>query len=83
MITRRERWLCSLYESGVWIDRVVTHIDDETEIKKIRSEIAELYEVKPLYPGLYSTDVSCRLGTSPRGDYTGSLSSAAFCNVKL
>ena len=36
-----------------WIDRVVTHIDDEAEIGKVRAEITELCEEKPLYPGLY------------------------------
>ncbi|RKJ75870.1 serine hydroxymethyltransferase, partial [Pyramidobacter sp. CG50-2] len=36
-----------------WIDRVVTHIDDEAEIGKVRAEITELCEAKPLYPGLY------------------------------
>ena len=36
-----------------WIDRVVTHIDDEAEIGKVRAEITELCAAKPLYPGLY------------------------------
>ena len=36
-----------------WIDRVVTHIADEAEIKKVRAEISELCASKPLYPGLY------------------------------
>ena len=35
-----------------WIDRVVTHIDDEAEIGKVRAEITELCEEKLLYPGL-------------------------------
>ncbi|MDY4033309.1 MAG: serine hydroxymethyltransferase [Pyramidobacter sp.] len=38
---------------AAWIDRVVTHIDDEAEIGKVRAEITELCEEKPLYPGLY------------------------------
>lgn len=36
-----------------WIDRVVTHIDDEAEVGKVRAEITELCAAKPLYPGLY------------------------------
>jgi glycine hydroxymethyltransferase len=36
-----------------WIDRVVSHIEDDSEIAKVRSEITELCEAKPLYPGLY------------------------------
>ncbi len=36
-----------------WIDRVVTHIEDDAEIAKVRAEITELCEAKPLYPGLY------------------------------
>ena len=36
-----------------WIDRVVSHIDDETVIQKVRGEITELCDAKPLYPGLY------------------------------
>ena len=36
-----------------WIDRVVTHIADEAEIKTVRAEISELCASKPLYPGLY------------------------------
>ncbi len=33
-----------------WIDRVISHIDDESVIKSVRAEITELCEAKPLYP---------------------------------
>ena len=36
-----------------WIDRVISHIDSEDELKKVRSEISELCASKPLYPGMY------------------------------
>ena len=36
-----------------WIDRVIAHIADEEELKKVRAEITELCTSKPLYPGLY------------------------------
>ena len=36
-----------------WIDRVISHIEDEEEQKRVRAEIAELCASKPLYPGLY------------------------------
>lgn len=35
-----------------WIDRVISHIDDEAEHKKIRGEITELCKKMPLYEGL-------------------------------
>ncbi|MCR4818585.1 MAG: serine hydroxymethyltransferase [Fretibacterium sp.] len=36
-----------------WIDRVISHIRDDEELKKVRAEITELCASKPLYPGLY------------------------------
>lgn len=36
-----------------WIDRVISHIDDEAAIKQVRAEITELCAAKPLYPELY------------------------------
>lgn len=36
-----------------WIDRVVSHVDDEKTIAAVRAEITELCRAKPLYPGLY------------------------------
>lgn len=36
-----------------WIDRVVSHVDDEKTIAVVRAEITELCRAKPLYPGLY------------------------------
>ncbi len=35
-----------------WIDRVISHIDDEAVIKSVRAEITELCKAKPLYPGM-------------------------------
>lgn len=35
-----------------WIDRVISHVDDEAEHKKIRGEITELCKKMPLYEGL-------------------------------
>ncbi len=36
-----------------WIDRVISHIDDEATIKQVRAEVTELCAAKPLYPELY------------------------------
>lgn len=36
-----------------WIDRVVSHVDDEKTIAVVRAEITELCRAKPLYHGLY------------------------------
>ncbi len=33
-----------------WIDRVISHVDDESVIKSVRAEITELCKAKPLYP---------------------------------
>ncbi len=35
-----------------WIDRVISHVDDESAIKAVRAEITELCKAKPLYPGM-------------------------------
>ncbi len=35
-----------------WIDRVISHVDDEGIIKSVRAEITELCKAKPLYPGM-------------------------------
>ncbi len=35
-----------------WIDRVVSDVENESVLKKVRSEVLELCEAKPLYPWL-------------------------------
>lgn len=35
-----------------WMDRVISNIEDSSEHKKVRAEILELCEEKPLYPGV-------------------------------
>lgn len=36
-----------------WIDRVISHIDDEKVHSQVRAEIHDLCSKKPLYPGMY------------------------------
>ena len=52
-VTTRSFGLDEMDQIAGWIDRVLSHIDDEVVSRKVREEIQELCRAKPLYPGLY------------------------------
>ncbi len=52
-VTTRGFGLEEMERIADWIDRVIRHIRDEGEHKKIRKEISELCKEKPLYPGMW------------------------------
>lgn len=52
-VTTRGFGFAEMDQIALWIDRVISHIDDAQVHAQVRGEITELCNSKPLYPGLY------------------------------